>query len=180
MDGTVQSFNTTLPNVFPDPKVYVLTYSFYFTGSDTDANGEPRLGMWNVMNDGYGYLIISINKLTGTSGVADVDTTLLNVEKDLFYYYSEISNRYVNVGTIIDNQYSYYFNGFDELGNVIATLKYAPRTKPTTVPTIPKTYSRVGFNWWTVVIAVGRYYLGAPIVPPVFDAGTVPIPINLA
>lgn len=166
MDGTVQSFNTTLPNVFPDPKVYVLTYSFYFTGSDTDANGVPRLGMWNVMNDGYGYLIISINKLTGTSGVADVDTTLLNVEKDLFYYYSEISNRYVNVGTKIDDQYSYYFNGFDELGNVIATLKYAPRTQPTTVPTIPITYSRRGFNWWPFVVAGVSIYLGYAPPPP--------------
>jgi kumamolisin len=165
MDGTVQYFNTTLPNVFPDPTIYVLTYSFYFTGSDTDSKGVPRLGMWNVINDGYGYLIISINKLTGTSGVAEIDTTLLNVEKDLFYYYSEISNRYVNVGTKIDDQYSYYFNGFDELGNVVATLKYAPRTQPTQVPTIPISYSRRGFNWWPVifVISVG---LNLPPPPP--------------
>jgi hypothetical protein len=155
MDGNLKYFDTTLPNVFPDPTLdSAVTHSMYFSGSDTDSAGLPREGMWNVVNDGYGYLTISINKLTGTSGVPEVDTTLLNVEKDLFYYYSDISNRYVNVGTKIDNQYSYYFVGFDELGNVVASLKYAPVSKFTLVPTIPPSKSRRGFNWWPIIIGI--------------------------
>ena len=104
------------------------TYSSYF------SDPSSRLGMWTVTNDGLGNLTISVNKQAETTSDASITQNLNNVQKDLIYYYSGISDRLSNLESSFGNNQTHIFLGFYANGTVITSTASAPIQPPPPPP----------------------------------------------
>jgi len=163
---------TMEPNIYPPKDAKISGNVFTYSENFTSPSGEK--GMFLVSNDGSGNLIISANRLTTvTAESKEIDTTLRVVENELFYYYSAVSNRYNNIGSVVNFDGSTetpVFIGFDSSGNVLTRL-LPELLGPPQVRPIPR-YPDRRINIWPIIAAGVAIYLRVTAVVP------VPIPIT--
>jgi hypothetical protein len=91
-------------------------YSQWF-GSD----GNALQSIFNVQDDGFGNLNITMNPLRQYPGDSNLNTTLNNLRYCL-YYYSEIGNRYTQLESPFNVSQTRMFTGFTKNGTVTTVV----------------------------------------------------------